>query len=111
MPEEHSSLDIVLSYLFEYGWAILVVLVVVSALYSMGIFNVPENNIPSEVFDYEEACESLSNLFAENSNCTLKRGKVGDAFYICYCCFNLPEEDYRYCIKYNIEIMEDDDFG
>jgi hypothetical protein len=107
MGEKVSLSDKTLMYLLEYGWAVLIIIVIVAFLYSTSIFTSPENNIPSKVFDYEEACQSLSNLFAENSNCTLKRGKVGDAVYVCYCCFNLPDVNYRFCNKYNLEIMEE----
>ena len=59
-----------MEYLMTYGWAILIIIVVVAALYAMGIFTTPGGTIPCSpcfgYFAYEVHDTATNNLYLTN---------------------------------------------
>ena len=85
-------------WISTYGWTFLIIVTVMAFL----IVTYPTSKqIPKE--KYEIACEKLSDYFSEYSNCTLK----GEKDYTCFCCFVIPDVEYKYCMKYSIQIVEE----
>lgn len=83
------------NFLFTYGWAILVILVVVVALYAMGIFN------PQDTVDHT-TCEYV---------CAFKRLEYGNEYQntcVCLDCEEFTDEgvEYRACVEKEFKIQE-----
>lgn len=92
-----------MDYLMTYGWAILIVIVVIAALYSMGVFSEP---FPSK----SNVCKSLWIITAKNNEdisnwyCVYNPNGLN---HNCHCykmdCKNLTYEDHPFEVCEKVE--------